>query len=435
MSRITSTARRVLTVVAAGVLVVTSVLPGHPVGAQSPDAADASPAVDWPDLGSWTPERIDQEASAILAAELERFGVAAFDPELPDILDELRRAGAQDLQEILSSQSRPEVPGAEGRVQIASIGGPTVRSDPVFDQGGTLLSVLGVLAAEVPGYLLGLRPGPGAAVIEPAAYQKSGTQTVGGRDVQTQQRVKVRQSLDHSTAELSRELSETFAVPGQDGKLRATVSDSATVHVRIDVCPDANGVVKGQVRTSADTTFDLVDGPDYHSTFTSDDQISIQVDDQARISASQHAVTAERRATGHRPAFGNDPAADTNVALQMSGTISTGAGGQTSGILDVAREQGADLADVRITALAERLAREIAASAARSAESVWQHDRCLKVVPDPAGASVMATSQTPIRVTVHHIVEDRDVPLPVSATLSGPGSIAPNDSPQPAPCR
>ena len=145
-------------------------------------------------------------------------------------------------------------------------------------------------------------------------------------------------------------------------------------------------------------------------------------------------MTAERKATGHRPAFGDDPAADTNVTLQMGGTISTGAGGQTSGILDVAREQGADLADVRITALAERLAREIAASAGRSAESVWQHDRCLKVVPDPAGATVMATSQTPINVTVHHIVEDRDVPLPVRATLGGPGSIVPpNDTPQPAP--
>ena len=92
-------ARRVLTAVAAGVLVATSVLPGLPVGAQSPDAVDASPAVEWPDLGTWTPERIDQEVSAILAAELERFGVAAFDPELPAILDELRRAGAEDLQE------------------------------------------------------------------------------------------------------------------------------------------------------------------------------------------------------------------------------------------------------------------------------------------------------------------------------------------------
>ena len=166
------------------------------------------------------------------------------------------------------------MPGAEGRILFASIGGPTVRTDPVFDQGGTLLSVIGSMAVEVPGYILGLRPGPGAAVVEPAVYQKSGTSTVGGRDITTQQRVKVRNSLDHSTAELSREMSETFAVPGPDGKLRATVTNSATVLVRIDVCPDANGVVKGQVRTSADTTFDSVDGPDYHSTFTSDDTIS-----------------------------------------------------------------------------------------------------------------------------------------------------------------
>src|SRR5262245_53284522 len=101
-------------------LAMTLALVSVPTGAQSPEP---SRATDWAGLETWTPEQIDQAAADVLAADLERFGVTAFDPELPGILEALRQAGAQDLRDILSSQSRPEVPEAESRILTASIAG------------------------------------------------------------------------------------------------------------------------------------------------------------------------------------------------------------------------------------------------------------------------------------------------------------------------
>ena len=57
----------------------------------------------------------------------------------------------------------------------------------------------------------------------------------------------------------------------------------------------------------------------------------------------------------------------------------------------------------------------------------------MAVTPDPAGREVFPGSDTSISVTVHQAVEDRDIEVPVRATLEGVESIDPNDEPDDAP--
>ena len=111
----------------------------------------------------------------------------------------------------------------------------------------------------------------------------------------------VRQALDHSTVSLSREMSETYAIPGPDGQLKATVEDSATVRVRIDVCPNEQGVVKGRIDTLSETTFTGISGPDYHALYLGSDDLSVQVTDTAQVGPVQHTQEARRQATGRGP--------------------------------------------------------------------------------------------------------------------------------------
>jgi hypothetical protein len=408
---------------------IISSLVGLTTVAQGPSTSPAAPPLDL------TPDGIDSMTAELIATDLDRSGLTARDPELAGILIELQQLGAQDLRAILSVQEPLVVPGVEGRRQAIAMvaGAEPVRAGETFDQGGALLGILGSMVVEAGSYLEGVRPGPGSAVLAPPPYKKSGIQTVRGREVATQQTVTIQQAIDQSTASLGRQMSETYAVPGKDGQLQATVQDSATVQVRIDVCPDAQGVVRGHIETQAETRFTYVNGPEYHAVWTGSDDIAAQVNDQAEVGAAQHSLTAHRRATGRRPAFGTEPAANTDVTLTLQGTHSTGAGGQASDTLTVTEDVGADAADVRIASFVSGITRAVADEALRAAATVWKNGRCLKVVATPPGQKVDPGSQTPIRVAIRHIVEEVEVPRKVRATLSGPASIDPPDTPVDAP--
>ncbi len=317
---------------------------------------------------------------------------------------------------------------------IASIGDfPLYPQRGTSDQGGTLLGILGSMAVEAPQFIREVRPGPGAGVVAPVPYEQTQTRNVGGRDVQTQLRVATRQEIDHSTVALSRDVSETYAIPGPDGQLQATVTDAAVVRVRIEVCPDANGVVRGVVETESDTKFSATDGPGYHATFHGSDQFQVQVDDQANAGVTQHTEDATRRATGQRPAFGSEPAADTDATLQITTSHTTGAGDGVAETPTILQDDGADVADLRIALFVAGLTRKIAEEVRDAAATVWRGGRCLQVVATPGGGKVEPGSDTSITATIQHIVEQGEVARPVVATLAGAGSIDPSGTPQDAP--
>jgi hypothetical protein len=423
------------------------VLGGPGARAQAPSAVPTSPpSAGVPDLTDWTSEDIDAAFAAMLAADLERFGVGAFDPELPSILAELRASAAEDLATLLEDQPALLVPGADPAMQpaasptasdaragFASISGGAPRG-PVrtADQGGALLSVLGSMAVEAGSFIRDVRPGPGSAVIEPPPYERRTTREVGGRQVSTEQRVVIRQSLDGSTVELIREMSETYAIPDAAGNLQASVTDSATIRLRIDVCPDEAGMIAGTVETTADTRFSATDGPGYHATFEGGDDFTVHVDDQAQPSVTQHAEHASRRATGQRPAFGSEPAAETDATLRLESSHTSGPDAGPDQ-LTVVEETGADIADLRIAQFVTGLTRHVAETARDAAASVWRGGRCLRVAATPPGGTREPGEETSLDVTVQHIVEQSDVTAPVTATLVGEGSVDPSGRPQDAP--
>jgi hypothetical protein len=428
-------------------LVLALALGGPGASGQAPSAGPASPpSPGVPDLTDWTAEELDAGVEAMLAADLERFGVAAFDPELPGILGELRAAATEDLGELLEDQPALLVPGATPEMLptaspsawdawslVASISGG-LPGGPVrtADQGGALLSVLGSMAVEAGSFIRDVRPGPGSAVIEPPPYERRTTREVGGRQVPTEQRAVIRQSLDGSTVELTREMSETYAIPDAAGNLLASVTDGATVRLRIDVCPDEAGMIAGTVATTADTRFSASDGPGYHATFEGGDEFTVQVDDQAQPSVTQHTEHGSRRATGQRPAFGSEPAADTDATLRLESSHTSGPDAGPDR-LTVVEETGADIADLRIAQFVTGLTRYVAEAARDAAASVWRGGRCLRVAATPPGGSREPGEETSLDVTVKHIVEQSEVTAPVTAALVGGGSVDPSGTPLDAP--
>jgi hypothetical protein len=330
-----------------------------------------------------------------------------------------------------------DVPTAARPRLIASIGAP-VRPEPVAESSAA--SAMAIVTAAMTA---------GAALGSGGTKETSATETktvTDGDDVATitvKAKGKVASTGSRVVADFTFDI--TGNVTNSVSGATAQMTGTATAHVEIDGCPDANGSSKGKVSlTSRESVTGQHDGGEGTASWTRDltGDFDIGVDDQANISGLVLDANAqESGTTSEREAGDNEAETDGHdLGVTMHWEYKSGPGfdglapvmDKTDG--DLTHQTNATKAHLLPLVKSANYAISVAAVAlGRAAEAFWRDGKCVELIVDPDGGDVEADSMTDVVAKVKHRFEGNELDKPVEAKLTGVKLVDPANEKQPAP--
>jgi hypothetical protein len=195
-----------------------------------------------------------------------------------------------------------------------------------------------------------------------------------------------------------------------------TTSESASTEASIDVCPDVGGLAIGTFKLTADGTTSA--GSTYH--VASDQKFSIVVSDAAETIGIDFTGSMTYVSTG---AVANELTLDANIGYTVGSynpSYSNGVWHATNGSINNQQL----VSDYYVT-----FGKVMADAIEPGAKAKWRGGTCVEVLIDRPSANVSPHEQVHVTATAHHKIEDKDLPEPIVATLSGPASLSPQNQP------
>lgn len=398
-----------------------------PITAQSPGAASmGSPGPGASGRSTAIVEVLGEaldDPEAVAAAEAEHrraerigLGIAEIDPELPAVMDELDAIAAEALAGYLAATTDAAPPEGSPGPGASPVEGMRVRATALLQTG--LLLTWGMATAAAEQFVGSWQPAPGSATLPGRPFTSSGSFDTGGRFTAYTTTLTDSLSVQDGTIRLA----YVFEMHSEvlDSATNATVAsidERGSYAITIDPCPRDGGIVDTVVEAESDLAVRRPGGATSSARERATATAVTTVTDDAEIGRTVTDVAARRTTTG-------------GASSDVGFTARYGEGGTPSATLT--HDDGSE-ADLQATA------RGAAAAAlggvdrlVRKARDVWR-SRCVTVTATPAGKEVVPGSETSISATVRHAVEDRDIEVPVRATLAGTESITPDDEPRDAP--
>ncbi len=348
-------------------------------------------------------------------AERAALGVADIDPELPAIMDQLDLIAAEVLGDYLEALPPvdPDAPADPSPSPGAAAAG---RPQALLQVGLNL--TFGMASAAAESFIKGWNPQPGSLSLPGRPGTTSGTFESGGRFTSYTTALTDTLRVENGTIVLAYEFAmHSEVLDSASNATVASIDDRGRYAISINPCPLAGGRVDTFVEAESGLT---IRRPGDGSTSSQDHATATAVttvNDRAEIGSTVTDLAARRTTTG-------------SGASDVGFVVRYGEDGRPSTTLT--QDDGTD-ADLQATAWgAAASALASVGQLVAAARTVWRA-RCLTLTPDPAGKEVFPGSETSIGVTVRHKVEDRDIEVPVRATLEGTESIDPDDEPNDAP--
>lgn len=352
---------------------------------------------------------------------------------LSSTIDAAIDAGVQALE----AEIGIDVPISSRDRQLASIAAPGPIDRPARASSASAMAI--VTAAMTAGSALG------QGGTKEASSSETRT-TTEGDDVATvtvKMKGKVTSSGSRVVAEFTFDL--TGSVQNSVTGATAQTTGTATAHVEIDGCPDANGSSKGKMSlSSSESVSGQRDGGSGIAGWTRDlsGDFDIAVDDEANISGLVVDAVAQESVKESTREPGEDEAETHGHDLGVTAHYEYASGPGFSGLTgDMASADGAVTSSVGATAadlapLFKSAAYAISVAAivlGQAAESFWRDGKCVELIVDPDGGDVDANSITDVVAKVKHRFEGNELEVPVEATLAGVAAIDPAGERQPAP--
>ncbi len=219
-------------------------------------------------------------------------------------------------------------------------------------------------------------------------------------------------------------------VTGATARMRGT----ATAHVEIDGCPDANGSSKGRMSLSSNEDVFGPKGGGSGAGWTREltGEFDIAVDDNASISGLVLDADAKESVKGGTREHELGVKGHWEYSSGEGFTGLTNREGTSTG--EVTHEKDATADD--LAPLFKSAAYAVSAAAVilgSKAEKFWRNGKCVEVIVDPEGGDVDPDSITDVIAKVRHKFEGNELDKPVEATLVGVKAIDPAGEKQPAP--
>jgi hypothetical protein len=363
------------------------------------------------------------DPDAIAAGEAERrraeriaLGVAEIDPELPAIMDELDAIAAGTLAGYLAEITAPADPDPSPSPSAGAPQGVRVQASALLQTG--LLLTWGMASSAAEAFIGGWQPAPGAMTLPERPFTSSGTLETGGRFTAYTTTLTDSISVQDGTVRLA----YVFTMHSEvlDSSTNATVAsidDRGSYAVTINPCPREGGIVDTVAVAESDLSIRRPGGATSSARERATATAVTTVTEDAEIGRTVVDVAARRTTAG-------------GASSDVGFTARYGEGDTPSATLT--QDDGSE-ADLQATA------RGAAAAAlggidrlVGKAREVWRA-RCVTVAATPGGMEVVPGSETSITATVRHAVEDREIEVPIRATLEGTDSIVPADEPRDAP--
>jgi hypothetical protein len=340
--------------------------------------------------------------------------------------DEATDAAAQSM----AAEFEIDLPTSRRGALFASVV-PPERVDPSHPaSAAAALALLG--AALAASQALGLGSLPDATVSESTTTTRGdsvATVTVNGTGTATVTGSRV-------VAEFSFDLAGTVSSIATGATVHMT--GSATAHIEIDGCPDANGSSKGKVNLHSSEN--VASGVGWSRDITGD--FDITVDDDANISRltvdaqAQESVEPSNQEPGQNdgPTHGHELGIGTHVEF-AAGPGFSGMSHDAGRLgLEITHEENATSVD--LTPLFTSALYSVVTGAhilGQAAETFWRDGKCIEVILNSTGGDVDANSTTNVIAKVKHRIEGNELTKPVEATLTGVKSIDPAGQKKPAP--
>ena len=201
------------------------------------------------------PAAIAAGEAAHRQGERAALGVAAIDPELPEIMDELDAIAAEVLGGYLAEPPFPTDPEATDGQRTPPGQGARGRSLAMLQAQVGLNLTWGMASAAAESFIGGWRPAPGTATIPGRPISTSGTFEQGGRFTSYTTTLNDALRVENGTIHLSYEFTMHSEV--LDSASNATVAgidDRGRVAISINPCPAAGGRVDTIVEAESDLT-------------------------------------------------------------------------------------------------------------------------------------------------------------------------------------
>jgi hypothetical protein len=195
-------------------------------------------------------------------------------------------------------------------------------------------------------------------------------------------------------------------------------TESITISMSVNVCPDAGGVAPGTVVLSAAGA--VGSGDTASSTYHVDinDQFSYQVNDSAAVTATVDTSSVMYTATGGRDASAN-----------VRSTVTVGSGPSPASPDTVDEEDGS----AETAALMRKCLYTFGIYTATVVQDVatgkWQGGTCVEVHVDPGSEMVDKNAQVTVTAQPYHKFDKANLNTKVVATLSGVQSLSPQSQP------
>lgn len=223
------------------------------------------------------------------------------------------------------------------------------------------------------------------------------------------------------------------------GAILYGIDSIASGHVDVDFCPDAGGRAAANIKLTSSEIYTQGGGSAKGVSKEFSGNVTISVDDDARISKVEGAAQgSEESKGGVAPAGGGD--SELTVSTRTAGgDIANDGNGQ--------RLPGADRAP-SITLGGEGSTPEqqgkfwgsmtffvetTVTAAAKEAEKLWREGKCVELIVDPEGGDLSPNEVKAVTATLKHKIEGNELDKPVVATLTGVQTLDPAGSRQPAP--
>ncbi len=212
-------------------------------------------------------------------------------------------------------------------------------------------------------------------------------------------------------------------------------TESATVTLSMNVCPDANGEVP--------LRFSFLFGNAQSGggeQWGSENQVTGHVNDEGKLDSYDYQATASGSNQPVQVAGNNAPAAHNYVEIQFHGNQPYANPGLPNDFAVSVSRQSSEITQASIDEIGINLVRmsmSMINGIMSMGEDVWTKGYCLKITVPELEAGIKKVepgSETRFTANVHHKFENAELPLPVIATLSdGQVSVNPSAVKVPAP--
>jgi hypothetical protein len=221
-------------------------------------------------------------------------------------------------------------------------------------------------------------------------------------------------TLTQSGSTLAAGISQTVVYTAKDGR---TITELTTGSAQLQLCPDA----AGRVPITYTFHFDVKTPGGGAQVDVSGTGAGTVGDDAGLLSWSSDSTTSFAAQGSALPVTGSNGTVRVQQSFDWASAV------QTSHTTTVVRDTTVASVVAGLQDIASTMPGLLSRILLEKAQAHWQGGECVEILVAGAGDAndVAANSTTSFTGTVHHKIDGVDLPLPISAALSGTQSIAP----------